>query len=76
MNYSIYFSPTGGTKKVADILTANGKKFSVAPDIKFEGPITDDLTFYASATGGNRLNTFTTISSTQIHALARRWFHI
>lgn len=46
----------------ADILTANGKKFSVAPDIKFEGPITDDLTFYASATGGNRLNTFTTIS--------------
>lgn len=23
MNYSIYFSPTGGTKKVADILTAN-----------------------------------------------------
>ena len=25
MNYSIYFSPTGGTKKVADIL-ANGLK--------------------------------------------------
>jgi flavodoxin/ferredoxin len=28
MNYNIYFSPTGGTKKVADILVSNlGKKF-------------------------------------------------
>lgn len=41
-----------------DLLTANGKKLAVAPDIRFEGPVTEDLTLYASATGGNTLNTF------------------
>lgn len=46
----------------ADILTANGKKLALAPDIRFEGPITDYITFYASATGGNKLNTFSTLS--------------
>ncbi len=46
----------------ADILTANGKKFAVAPDVKFEGPVTDNITFYASATGGNKLNTFAALS--------------
>ena len=42
----------------ADILTANGKKAAFAPDIKFEGPLTNDMTFYANITGGNSLNTF------------------
>ena len=42
----------------ADVLTANGKKISFAPDIKFEGPLSKDMVFYASATGGNKLNTF------------------
>ena len=46
----------------ADVLTANGKKFVVAPDVKFEGPISDEITFYANATGGNRLNTFASLN--------------
>ena len=46
----------------ADVLTANGKKVAFAPDIKFEGPISNNMTFYANATGGNRLNTFASLS--------------
>ena len=42
----------------ADVLTANGKKIAFAPDIKFEGPISKNMIFYANATGGNQLNTF------------------
>ncbi len=42
----------------ADILTANGKKIVFAPDVKFEGPLSDNMIFYANATGGNQLNTF------------------
>lgn len=46
----------------ADLLTANGKKAAFAPDVKFEGPIAQNMTFYATATGGNNLNTFATLS--------------
>ena len=46
----------------ADVLTANGKKVAFAPDIKFEGPINNNITFYANATGGNRLNTFASLN--------------
>ncbi|MBQ5663045.1 MAG: TonB-dependent receptor [Bacteroidaceae bacterium] len=42
----------------ADVLTANGKKIAFAPDVKFEGPLSENLIFYANATGGNKLNTF------------------
>ena len=46
----------------ADVLTANGKKIAFAPDIKFEGSITDNIIFYANADGGNSLNTFTALN--------------
>ena len=42
----------------ADVLTANGKKVAFAPDVKLEGALTDNLTFYTAITGGNTLNGF------------------
>lgn len=41
-----------------DILTANGKSIAFAPDVKFEGPLSENIILYANATGGNQLNTF------------------
>ena len=46
----------------ADVLTANGKKIAIAPDVKFEGPLSENITLYANATGGNQLNTFATLN--------------
>ena len=46
----------------ADILTANGKKIAFAPDVKFEGPLAENMIFYANATGGNKLNTFASLN--------------
>ena len=46
----------------ADVLTANGKKIAIAPDVKFEGPLSENITLYANATGGNELNTFATLN--------------
>ena len=46
----------------ADVLTANGKKIAVAPDIKFEAPLNENINLYANATGGNRLNTFASLN--------------
>ena len=46
----------------ADVLTANGKKIAIAPDVKFEGPLSENITLYANAIGGNQLNTFATLN--------------
>ena len=46
----------------ADVLTANGKKIAFAPDVKFEGPLAENMTFYTNITGGNQLNTFAAVN--------------
>lgn len=46
----------------ADLLTANGKKAVFAPDVRFEGPVSEDISFYTSITGGNSLNSFSALS--------------
>lgn len=56
----------------ADLLTANGKKAAFAPDVKFEGPIAENMTFYATANGGNSLNTFATLGELSPYWCYRR----
>ena len=44
-----------------DILTANGAFFSIAPNCSIEGKLNDNISFFASATGGRTLNSFAVI---------------
>ncbi len=42
----------------ADIVTAGSAFLAVAPDLSIEGPITDKITLYATATGGRKAASF------------------
>lgn len=46
-----------------DIRTANGATFSIAPDIKLRRDFSDQIQFFASATGGRKDNSFAVLQS-------------
>lgn len=56
-----------------DISHNNGTVFRIAPDVKFGYIFTDRVSLEASATGGNRLNSYYTLAARNLYASTLMW---